>query len=194
MDLFASRGFKGTTTRAIASAAGVSEAIIFRHFRTKEDLYDAIITTSIERRNEVWEREAPEIAATDDLESLMRGYATVFLRRHREDQTFVRLMLYSGLQDHKFRQRFFETSRNPYMKKIREQIRMGVESGEYTDLDPSHTMSAFFHSLLQYSVSRYVASADPPLPEADEAYVENLVRIYTTSLTSPAKRDGALSL
>src|ERR1044071_2951742 len=43
MRLFSERGFSGTTTKEIAQAAGVSEAIIFRHFATKEDLYSAII-------------------------------------------------------------------------------------------------------------------------------------------------------
>src|SRR5436309_7181463 len=43
MRLFSERGFRGTTTKEIAHAAGVSEAIIFRHFATKEDLYSAII-------------------------------------------------------------------------------------------------------------------------------------------------------
>src|ERR671933_1617043 len=43
MRLFSERGFRGTTTKEIAHAAGVSEAIIFRHFATKEELYTAII-------------------------------------------------------------------------------------------------------------------------------------------------------
>src|SRR5919205_265124 len=43
MRLFSERGFRGTTTKEIAQAAGVSEAIIFRHFATKDDLYTAII-------------------------------------------------------------------------------------------------------------------------------------------------------
>src|SRR5213592_4420866 len=43
MSLFSQRGFRGTTTREIALAAGVNEAIIFRHFATKHDLYSAII-------------------------------------------------------------------------------------------------------------------------------------------------------
>ncbi|HAO92489.1 MAG TPA: hypothetical protein DCR11_01060, partial [Deltaproteobacteria bacterium] len=42
-DLFAKKGFKGTTTREIAGKAGISEAVIFRHFARKEALYDAII-------------------------------------------------------------------------------------------------------------------------------------------------------
>ena len=43
VNLFSQRGFKGTTTKEIAKAAGVSEAIIFRHFATKDELYGAIL-------------------------------------------------------------------------------------------------------------------------------------------------------
>src|SRR5919109_1205890 len=41
--LFASKGFNGTTTKEIAATAGVTEALIFRHFPNKEALYDAIL-------------------------------------------------------------------------------------------------------------------------------------------------------
>ena len=43
IDVFARHGFGGTKTRDIAAAAGVSEAILFRHFATKDDLYQAIL-------------------------------------------------------------------------------------------------------------------------------------------------------
>ena len=43
VDLFSQRGFKGTTTKEIARAAGVSEAMVFRHFATKDELYGAIL-------------------------------------------------------------------------------------------------------------------------------------------------------
>src|ERR1700690_4142023 len=42
---FAQKGFAGTKTKDIAAAAGVSEAILFRHFASKEDLYHAILDT-----------------------------------------------------------------------------------------------------------------------------------------------------
>src|SRR5262245_18460604 len=41
--LFADRGFHGTTTRALAEAAGVSEALLFKHFPNKEALYSAML-------------------------------------------------------------------------------------------------------------------------------------------------------
>ena len=43
MRLFSQHGFRGTTTKEIAQAAGVSEAMVFRHFANKEELYSAII-------------------------------------------------------------------------------------------------------------------------------------------------------
>ena len=43
MPLFAHAGFTGTTTRRIAQAAGVSEALVFQHFPSKAALYEAIV-------------------------------------------------------------------------------------------------------------------------------------------------------
>jgi AcrR family transcriptional regulator len=43
MPLFARKGFAGTTTKEIAEAAGVSEALLYRHFPTKAALYEEIL-------------------------------------------------------------------------------------------------------------------------------------------------------
>src|SRR5580692_2194946 len=43
MPLFARKGFGGTTTKQIAEAAGVSEALLFKHFPTKSALYQDML-------------------------------------------------------------------------------------------------------------------------------------------------------
>ena len=40
---FAEKGFDGTTTRELARAAGVSEALLYKHFPSKESLYVAML-------------------------------------------------------------------------------------------------------------------------------------------------------
>lgn len=40
--VFAEKGFDGTTTRELADAADVSEALLFKHFPTKEALFSAM--------------------------------------------------------------------------------------------------------------------------------------------------------
>lgn len=185
-DLFASKGFRGTTTRSIAEAAGVSEAIIFRHFATKEDLYDAIITTSLEKRRKTWSRElAKGDASTQNLQTLLTEFGRSALRRHRNDVTFIRLMMYSALEDHKFRERFFEVRRSPFFKLIRERIEEGQAAGEFGDVDAHLTVRSFLRTLLQYSLSNFVARENPPSPDKDEAYVQNLVTVYVRGISAP---------
>src|SRR5437660_3190305 len=43
MPLFARKGFAGTTTKEIAEAAHVSEALVFKHFPSKAALYEEIL-------------------------------------------------------------------------------------------------------------------------------------------------------
>ena len=49
--LFSRQGFDATTTRAIAQLAGVNEAIIFRHFTSKEELYWAVLSEQMQERD-----------------------------------------------------------------------------------------------------------------------------------------------
>src|ERR1039458_7763572 len=41
--LFAATGMRSTTTSALAKAAGISEAILYRHFGTKQKLFETIV-------------------------------------------------------------------------------------------------------------------------------------------------------
>jgi len=51
MPLFARQGLSGVTTREIASAAGVSEALLYRHFDSKEALFEASQSICLEESN-----------------------------------------------------------------------------------------------------------------------------------------------
>jgi AcrR family transcriptional regulator len=182
--LFAGKGFKGATTRAIAKAAGVSEAIIFRHFETKEDLYDAIITYTLEKRRHLWEQEKSP-ATSQDLESMLRKFAHSYIQRNRQDPTFIRLMMYSALEDHKFRQRFFEINRSPLMRAIRMSLEEGIQAGNFRPVDPHLTIRTFFWSMLQYCISRFVATTHPVDEDSDAEMVNNLVGIFMHGLMEP---------
>ena len=68
--LFAERGFNGISIDAIASAAGVSPAIIYRHFASKQALYDAVMQALSTSCDAVID-ELPEDAELDALVSAM---------------------------------------------------------------------------------------------------------------------------
>jgi AcrR family transcriptional regulator len=52
--LFARHGYEATTTAAIADAAGVTEPILYRHFRSKQELFVAIVREMSEQTLDEW--------------------------------------------------------------------------------------------------------------------------------------------
>src|SRR5262249_23763254 len=86
IDIFAKRGFQGETTKEIAEAAGISEAIIFRHFATKQDLYAAILDFKThEMEQHGWIEELRELALRNDDEEFFGLIVTKMLEAHQRD-------------------------------------------------------------------------------------------------------------
>ena len=54
--LFARTGYEATTTAAIAQAAGVTEPILYRHFKSKQELFVAIVRDVSRRTMEQWQK------------------------------------------------------------------------------------------------------------------------------------------
>src|SRR4030095_10449150 len=98
--LFSQKGFKGTTTKDLAAKAGVHEAVLFRHFSSKHDLYDATLELKISRnRNSALEKMERSAKSRDD-RAFFEALATGLLTRFEEDPSIPRLILYSALDSH----------------------------------------------------------------------------------------------
>jgi TetR/AcrR family transcriptional regulator len=101
IELFSQRGFEGTTTKAIAAAAGVSEGIIFQHFATKEDLYAGILDYKAKEAGmEEWQEQLRDCAEREDDEGLVLSIVEQILRSNRLDPQFQRLMCQAALNGH----------------------------------------------------------------------------------------------
>lgn len=106
--LFAKQGFEGTTTRAIAERAAVNEAIIFRHFPSKELLYRAVLEKNA--RESGLDGTIREILGRDgDLRESMIEIAATVLRTRIKSPTLTRLFLYSALEGHELSNQFLRS-------------------------------------------------------------------------------------
>jgi len=71
--LFASRGYARATTSELAKAAGVTEPIIYRHFKSKRDLFIALIEQAAQNTLKHWQQRLAD--ASDPAERLRRVIA-----------------------------------------------------------------------------------------------------------------------
>jgi AcrR family transcriptional regulator len=107
--LFSQNGFRGTTTKEIARAAGVSEAMVFRHFATKHELYHAILDHKACEGRAVnpMEMICEALTAKDD-EQVFYQMILNALKKHEGDPQFMRLLFHSALEGHELADIFIE--------------------------------------------------------------------------------------
>lgn len=143
--LFAEKGFSGTTTREIAKAAGVTEAIIFRYFPRKDDLYAAILEwKSSQERTIEWCDELSAAAHFRDDRRVIRIVVRRLIEFVQRDPAFLRLMLHSALEGHgladEYRKRHFE----PLERFLTEYIVDGQRAGRLVQGDPRALVFTIF--------------------------------------------------
>jgi AcrR family transcriptional regulator len=149
-NLFALQGFNGTTTRQIAEGAGVTEALVFRHFRSKESLYWAVIEAKIQD-NSPRERMLRRLRTTGTDASILRGLAEDILQRRAQDQTLSRLLLYSALENHHLSQRFFRTFVAGYYDVLADYIARRTHEGAFRRVDPVLAARGFLGMIIYHS-------------------------------------------
>jgi AcrR family transcriptional regulator len=105
--VFAAKGFDGATTRELAEAAGVSEALLYKHFPSKVSLYkamrdDCVLDPALDRFWRVMELEPSTSTLILLVHALAQKMIVDFGRGRSPDQLIPVLALRSLLDDGAF--------------------------------------------------------------------------------------------
>ena len=151
MNLFARQGFRGTTTQQIARNAGINEAILFRHFPHKEDLYWAVIEGNCRSNPTRGKRDLERtlLNAQDDRE-LFATIARDWLERDRKDVAMSRLLLFTALENHRLSHRFFRTRVARYYGALARHIRKRIREGAFRRVDPMLAARGFLGMVIYH--------------------------------------------
>ncbi|CAG1066014.1 HTH-type transcriptional regulator TtgR [uncultured bacterium] len=172
--LFSKKGFKGTTTREIAKAAGISEAVIFKHFSRKEDLYKAIIDSRCSD-NEGGPRLIGMLKGKSGREVFMT-VAVYLLEEHQKDPSFMRLLTYSALEQHSLSELFLKTRAMELLGFLEDKIHELIRDGLMRDVDPALAARAFIGMVDHYSIGQELYGFKRyfrrPLEEVAESFVD----------------------
>lgn len=135
LPLFARKGFAATTTKEIAQAAGVSEALIFKHFPSKTSLYEAIFLSCIDDDPD-YARLLTLPPSTATLVQMIQSlvlYFVVEVPADANERARHRLGLISLLEDGEFIGHVYRSLRDSFLPTFSAAIRAAAAAGDLAD-------------------------------------------------------------
>lgn len=191
VQLFSQHGFSGTTTKKIAEAAGVSEAMVFRHFASKDELYGAILDdkTCHEGIRFPWEENTvlQEAVRNEDDYAVFYNLAFHALTKQQSDERFMRLLFYSALEEHELAERFFSEFVSKVYEFIGDYIKRRQAEGAMRELNPRIVVRAFLGMMIHHSLNNILWDKKRRLLNiTNEEAAKNFAEILLHGVLNPA--------
>jgi TetR/AcrR family transcriptional regulator len=134
---FSEFGFQGASTKSIAEAAGITEAVIYRHFATKKDLYSAILDNKLKQTGTPeWMGELRRLASANKDQMLFRSVAGRILDSYRQDPDFHRLMFRASIEGHEVSALLNAKIGLPFYEFLRDYVARRQAEGAFLKCDP----------------------------------------------------------
>ena len=184
--LFSEKGFRGTTTRELAAAVGVTEPVLYEHFRTKRDLYSAIIEEKANGGLAVLQALRDRYAEEQNDFGFFTSLGQAIVEWYTSDPTFIRLLLFSNLEGHELKELFHERSHDLFSI-ITNYIESRIEAGAMRPMDATIAGRAFFGMVAHYALTGLVFGCAPS-PKDSKEVVHDMVTIFMQGTISEGKR------
>ena len=174
--LFSKKGFKGITTKEIAEKAGISEAMIFRYFSTKDDLYTAIIKDRVGDKEDIF---LPHEAVEERDDSKVFGaLADYLIKKNEGDPAFMRLLQFSILEGHRLSEIFFKTHILIKVQFLSDYIEQRIAEGAFKKMPPFLLARVFLGMIVQYMIGNEVFWKKEKIHYSREEVVNTFVTLF----------------
>ena len=136
-EVFARRGFAGTSVREVAEEAKVNKAMIYYHFDDKVDLYRAVLSHSFAAMDRIWDQEIfkNDSPAQEKIQTYIKGF--IRFQQKNEDLRKILAMEFSrtGAKSDNMKwiaKQYFAKNHASLMNILK----AGMNSGELRKADP----------------------------------------------------------
>jgi len=181
--LFAERGFRGVTTKELAQRVGVTEPVLYTHFKTKRDLYSAIIDGASNEAFDLVRERLRQSALTDPPKVFFQKLATLIVENQVRHPEYIRLILFSALEKHELSELCFERHAQVIYSIVIEYLKRQMKAGTVRKLDPTLAARVFVGTVHHYCIFELHFGFKIVRASRKRA-VENMVGIFLNGIQS----------
>jgi len=191
LELFADKGYFGTSLRDVASAVGVRESALYNYFKSKEALFDALILAHEHTKTQRLASlagEAPIVDAHALLERLALGSLETFL--DPREQMLFRLLMSDGIRLARSGRFNLHERLGSGRERMLELIRRLMKEGWLREADPNLLWMAFVGPLLLWR-HIHAAGVDSPAIKNPRAFARQHVEQFFLGAGAPPSARAA---
>ena len=186
IDLFAQQGFRATRVKDIAEKVGTSDALVFQHFPTKRELYDALLEQLCARKHFTEVEQLLYYTPEYDLEDVLTKLSAWVLEQTEAEPAWLRLILYASLERDEAVEELTEEHFGRIIEYVAYEIAEGQTAGRFRAGDAKAYARSFFAGLLGLSLLRTVVrDADYVRDETRRAAATH-VALFLRGLEQPS--------
>ncbi|MEH2149640.1 TetR/AcrR family transcriptional regulator [Nostoc sp.] len=179
LQVFASLGVQGATTREIARVAGVNEVTLFRHFASKEQLLGAVMKNALALQTEAL---AHSEAWTQDLKIDLKQYAHLYNTMLETQEDLIRTFIGEAKRHPEAAKQVIQEAAKPLAEKLIAYLQSSQKLGIVrADLDPFPAVDMFTGMLLAGMLCRSVKFNQGSY--SCEDYIQTCVDIFVRGIS-----------
>jgi AcrR family transcriptional regulator len=169
--LFIQQGYHGLAMRQISEALGVSKAALYYHFKDKEELFLAIISSNLDEIESAIDLiQSKQVSCTEQIVL----FVEYVLKQPAEQRAMIRLASQEMSQlSAAIRKKFDKTYHDQFIGKLQTIFQAGVENGEFRPIDPAIATWALLGIMYPYFYPAHTGDT-PVRPEI----IHQIVSIY----------------
>lgn len=182
--VFAERGYEGAKTQHIATAAGVSDALIFRHFGSKQRLYRAVMQDLVREQDASFKANSLPSAGTESLLQAIWDYLESCVYSSERAAETNRILIANLASDGAYARFVFRRARRLVDQPVRRAFDTARATGDIGQAatDPLNGSLFVAHVGEIISLSRSSAAAVIPYRGGDAALVRDAFRFCVRGL------------
>ncbi len=182
--LFAKKGFKSCTTRGIASAAGVSEVTLYRHFDSKEKIYIEVIKNMTLLKNT---EDLLKISDGLDIKQKLTNIASKFVALFKEKSNDLRIMISEIIMRPDMAAIFFEMIPGRGIEILSQIMSVEIKKGNFKKTDPKILSRAFIGMFLAYNIMQELFFGNKRDPQDERNIIEGFIDIFLNGVIDKQK-------
>lgn len=145
--LFAQKGFAATSVQDIADSAGISIGLLYRHYKTKDDLFQTLVSYATIGLENIVERFKSDLSPREVIQQFTVEILNDF-KKNDEFANFLMIMNQSLTMDHPFQQvQQLKIQSDAMMRQTAILIERGQELGQFKNGNASEMAIYYFASI-----------------------------------------------